>query len=194
MAIDMWDCEYFARCKNNQKCMICGPEQRLLLLPGDAQKKKAAMVANRHKQGSHEEDSWKELEQYVADQLNAIPTSQESKRELRSGGLEFLPGDVRDSVITPECKEREQYTANGEKTFKLDKAWLEKVAEEAKLTGKFPAVIFRYKNDDQAYFVQTFETLAGMVHQIKFLQEENAQLRVERDAFKKAAESRLKEE
>lgn len=192
--MDMWDCEYYARCKNNTKCGICGPTQRLLELPGDAQKKKAVAKAERHKTGSNEKDSWKELEQYVADQLSAVPYTKEAVRQLRSGGIWWLPGDVDDSVIIPECKEREEYDANGKKSFTIKKEWIEKVFEEAKLVGKFPALIFRFKHDDQAYFIDNFEVLRDMAHLIKILTAENRELTQERDLWKSIAKKHHKEE
>lgn len=192
--MDVWDCEYYSRCKNNSKCQICGPTQRLLNLPGDDQKKKAAQKANRHAKGSVKEDSWKELEQYVADQLNAVPRQQEARRELRSGGIWFLPGDVRDDVLLPECKEREQYTAKGEKSFTVQKEWIEKVFEEAKLADKFPALIFRFKHDDHTYFVDDFDVLRDMVHTIKVLKEDLARVTKERDIYKEKLKKHVKEE
>jgi hypothetical protein len=185
--VDIWDCEYYSRCKNNAKCNICGPNQRLLELPGDDKRKKAMQKAERHIKGSTKEDSWKELEQYVADQLNAIPYTPEARRQLRSGGIWFLPGDVDDSVLIPECKEREEYTSKGEKSFTIKKDWIEKVYEEARLADKFPSLVFRFKNDDKAYFIDDFEVLRDMVHLIKVLNQDVVQLTKERDAYKKLA-------
>lgn len=185
--MDMWDCEFYARCQNNSKCAICGPTQRLLKLPGDDARKKAVQKADRHVKGSNKEDSWKELEQYVADQLNAVPYTQEARRQVRSGGIWFLPGDVQDSVLIPECKEREEYTAKGEKTFSIKKEWIDKVYEEAKVADRFPAVVFRFKNDDQAFYIQDFETLRDMVHQIKVLKADIVEVTKERDAYKQLA-------
>lgn len=185
--MDVWDCEYYTSCKNNTKCMICGPTQRLLELPGDKARKKAEQKADRHIKGSSKEDSWKELEQYVADQLNAVPYRPEARRQARSGGIWFLPGDVEDDVLIPECKEREEYTARGEKSFSIKKDWIDKVYEEAKLTSKFPAVIFRFKNDDRAYYIHDFDVLRDMVHSIKVLNEDIVQVEKERDTYKKLA-------
>lgn len=187
MSVNVWDCEYFHRCKNNSKCTICGPNQRLLELPGDEQKKKAVQKANRYAKGSNKKDSWKELEQYVADQLNAVPYTPQARRQLRSGGIWFLPGDVQDSIVLPECKERDEYTSTGEKSITIKKAWLEKVYEEARLADKFPALVFRFKNDDRAYFIDDFTVLRDMVHLIKVLNEEVVQLTKERDLYKQLA-------
>lgn len=185
--MDIWNCEYYVRCKNNTKCKICGPSQRLLKLPGDDTKKKAIQKAERHVKGSNKEDSWKELEQYVADQLNAIPYTPQARRQLRSGGIWFLPGDVDDTILIPECKEREEYTSKGEKSFAIKKDWIEKVYDEARLVDKFPAVIFRFKNDDKAYFIDDFEVLRDMVHLIKILNEDVVQLTKELDLYKQLA-------
>lgn len=185
--MDIWDCDYYTRCQNNSKCAICGPTQRLLKLPGDDARKKAVEKAERHVKGSSKEDSWKELEQYVADQLNAVPYTQEARRQLRSGGIWFLPGDVDDAILIPECKEREEVTAKGEKTFSIKKEWIDKVYEEAQLVNKFPAVIFRFKNGDRAFYIHDFETLRDMVHLIKSLNQDINKLTKERDLYKAAA-------
>lgn len=147
-----------------------------------------AQKADRHKKGSTKEDSWKELEQYVADQLNAIPFAQEARRQLRSGGIWFLPGDVAHDLLLPECKERDTHTAGGEKSFTIKKEWITKMMEEAKLADKFPALVFRFKNDDETYFVDDFTTLRDMIHLIKVLQEDNMEYKKERDIYKAAYE------
>lgn len=189
--MNIWDCEHYFFCQNNKKCQICGPDQRLLKLPGDDKRKKNIQKAERFKKGSHKEDSWKELEQYVADQLNAVPYKPEARRQLRSGGIWFLPGDVQDTVLLPECKEREQYTSKGEKAFTIKKEWIEKVFEEARLADKFPALIFRFKNDDHVYFVDDFTVLRDMVHLIKVLNEEVEKLTKERDLYKQLLKKKL---
>lgn len=187
MSMDVWDCEYFSRCKKNDKCMICGPDQRLLELPGDAKRKKVVEKSDRHVKGSSKEDSWKELEQYVADQLNAVPYTPEARRQLRSGGIWFLPGDIDDEILIPECKERDEVTSSGEKSFSIKKEWIEKVYEEARLVDKFPALVFRFKNDDKAYFIDDFAVLADMVQMIKMLNQDTVKLTKERDAYKQLA-------
>ena len=96
-----------------------------------------------------------------------------------------MPGDVQDTVLLPECKEREQYTSKGEKAFTIKKEWIEKVFEEARLADKFPALIFRFKNDDHVYFVDDFTVLRDMVHLIKVLNEEVEKLTKQRDLYKR---------
>jgi hypothetical protein len=167
--------------------MICGPDKRLLELPGDAKRKKVIEKSDRHVKGSSKEDSWKELEQYVADQLNAVPYTPEARRQLRSGGIWFLPGDIDDEILIPECKERDEVTSSGEKSFSIKKEWIEKVYEEARLVDKFPALVFRFKNDDKAYFIDDFAVLADMVQMIKMLNQDTVKLTKERDAYKQLA-------
>ena len=188
---DIYDCEYYVRCANNHKCLMCGPNQRFLKLPEDTQRLKNQ---SRNKTGYNQkaslasDDSWKHLEQSVANDLNAVPTYREARRQVRSGGLWFMPGDVEDTDIRIECKERDK-EANGKKTFSILKDVLDKIIEEAKMDNKFPGMVFRYKGHEERYGVLPWEELLTLIHQFKVHYLEVQSLEKERDYWKARAKA-----
>lgn len=194
---DIWDCEHYLRCKNNDKCLRCGPEQRLLKLPTDASRTQSRSKIKGSAVTAAHDVSGATLEDYVRDVFNSLPTVKEYKarRQLGSGNIWFMPGDVADSVILAECKERLTINTKGEKIMNIPKSMLEKIVEEAKTYNSYPALVFRYKADEKAntYFVQEFEVLAEMVHEIKFLRHQMQELEAERNMYKEIAEKLIKE-
>lgn len=194
---NIWDCEHYLRCKNNDKCLRCGPGQRLLKLPTDAARKQSRAKIKSSEVTSAQDVSGVTLEDYVKHVFNSLPTVKEyqARRQLGSGNIWFMPGDVADSVILAECKERLTLTTKGEKTMNIPKTMLEKIIQEAKTYNSYPALVFRYKADEKAntYFVQEFEVLAEMVHEIKYLRHQNQELEVERNMYKEIAEKLIKE-
>lgn len=197
MSQDIWDCEHFLRCQNNEKCLTCGPTQRLLKLPTDSSRTQSrAKIKNSAVTAAHDV-SGQTLEDYVRDVFNSLPTVKEyqARRQLGSGNIWFMPGDVADSVILAECKERLTLTTKGEKTMNIPKTMLEKIVEEAKTYNSYPALVFRYKADEKAntYFVQEFEVLAEMVHEIKYLRHQAQELEAEKKMYKEIAEKLIKE-
>jgi hypothetical protein len=189
---DIWDCEYYARCLNKERCLVCGPNSnfRLLKLPEDKQRLKAQQrqrTGYGQKATLHSDDSWKHLEQSVANDLNALPTYREARRQIRSGGLWFMPGDVDDTDVRIECKEREAYDSKGKKTFSILKDVLDKIIAEARSDNKFPGLIFRYKGEPDRYAVLPWEELLSLVHQFKVHYLEVKALEKERDMYKQQA-------
>ena len=188
----MFDCEHEGRCLNTDRCLICN-DYRLLKLPEDSNRlriqNKSRVVSRKKDTKSDSSESWKDLEQTVATRVSAIPTTKqyidmrEARRQVRSGAIWFMPGDVADTVILAECKERSSVTANGEKTITIPKSWLTKVEEEARQDGKYPTFAFRYKNDEQIYSINRFEVLEDMVLEIKYLRVDNENLKLERENY-----------
>lgn len=189
---DVWDCEHYLRCKNNMNCLRCGPGMRLLKLDSDANRTKSRSKLKASAVTAAHDNSGQTLEDYVRDTFNSLPTVKEwqARRQLGSGNIWFMPGDVADSVILAECKERLTLNSKGEKTMNIPKAMLEKIIDEAKTYNAYPALVFRYKADEKAntYFVQEFEVLAEMVHEIKFLRHQNQELEAERNMWKEVAQ------
>jgi hypothetical protein len=151
---------------------VCGPNSnfRLLKLPEDKQRLKAQQKQKVNPTTQHElnkKDSWKNLENTVTNDLNAIPTYREAKRQIRSGALWFMPGDVDDTDIRIECKERDMLDANGKKTFSVKKDILDKIIDEAKMDNKFPGLVFRYKGEKDRYAVLPWEELLNLIHLLK---------------------------
>jgi hypothetical protein len=192
MSDNLWDCEYFNRCKNNDNCLMCGPEQRLLKLPEDKSRQKYRAKAKQNTVTVMDDNTGSTLEDYVAANFNNLPTVKEweARRQAGSGNIWFMPGDVADSVILAECKERSTTNSKGEKSISIPKAMIEKIAEEAKTYNTYPALIYRYKGDEsgRTYFIQEFEVLCDMVHEIKILRHENKIVKNERDMYKQVSE------
>lgn len=194
---DIWDCEYYNRCKNNAKCLSCGPDQRLLKLPEDKNRKQYRGKALQNTVTSMDDNSGETLEDYVAANFNNLPTVREweAHRQAGSGNIWFMPGDVADTVVLAECKERGTTNSKGEKSITIPKAMLEKIEEEAKLYRTYPALPFRYKGDmsGKTYVINDFDVLVEMVHEIKILRHENKVKNNERDMYKKVSEELHKE-
>lgn len=194
---NLWDCEYYFRCKNNSKCLICGPDQRLLQLPEDKNRKKYRAKAKQNTVTVMDDNSGQTLEDYVRDNFNNLPTVKEweARKQLGSGNIWFMPGDVADTVVLAECKERGTINSKGEKTMSIPKTMLDKIEQEAKTYNSYPALVFRYKGDTsgKTYFVQDFETLCEMVHEIKYLRHENLVIKNERDMYKEGIKVGLRQ-
>lgn len=168
------DCPYNDRCLNNNKCYKCNENYLLLKLPEDKIKKKLKQKSKMNsykterKYKKNNDESWKGLEQEVSNKLNNIPTIEEARRSKRSGALEFEKGDIVDSILHPECKERKGTTLKtGEKTMSIKKEWLEKAKEECKNTDKTMCLPFRFKDDKNIYAIIDFDDLASLVTTLK---------------------------
>lgn len=163
----MEDCEFETRCKNNDKCYRCF-NQKLLSLPEDKLKKKNKKKEVFDYSKANAEDSWKDLEQKVADKLNRIPTIKEARRSRRSGALEFETGDIVDSILHPECKERKGRTLKtGEKSFTVQKLWLEKAKHECENNDKKMCLPFRFKGDNNIYVIMDINDLTDLSTTLK---------------------------
>lgn len=195
--MNVWDCEYYTRCQNNEKCLMCGPEQRLLSMPEDKKRKKYEAQAKSKTITAVDDNSGQTLEEYVRDRLNAVPSIKEyeASRQAGSGNIWFMPGDVKDTVLLTECKERFTLTTKGEKTMSIPITMLQKIFEEAKTYGTYPAFCFRYKGDasGKTYIVNDFDVLCEMVHEIKILRHEHKVIKQERDEWKMLAEQQQRE-
>lgn len=195
-------CEYEDRCLNTDKCFVCD-DYRLLKMPEDKKRKslqaKAKIANNKRDNLENCSESWKDLESAVAARISAMPTvkqyneMREARRQMRSGAIWFMPGDVADTVILTECKERAQTTAKGEKSITIPKSWLTKINKEAELAGKYPTFAFRYKNDDIIYSINDFEVICEMVLEIKYLRVENENIKNQRDKYHAVIEQQEKE-
>lgn len=185
-------CEYKERCLNNTKCFVCSG-QRLLKLPEDKNRQRLqskAVIATRKRDNLNDcSESWKDLESAVASRISAMPTvkqykdMREARRQTRSGAIWFMPGDVADTVILAECKERSTITVKGEKTISIPKSFLTKIKKEAELAGKYPSFMFRYKDDQVIYSINEFDVLCEMILEIKYLRIESERIRQERDKY-----------
>lgn len=166
------DCIYELTCLNSgDKCFKCFGES-MLKLPKERSayksKEKNYVTANA-------DDSWKDLEQQVADRLNQIPTTKQARRSRMSGALPFEKGDIVDDILMPECKERIGNIASdgAVKSFTIKREWLEKAKSEAEEQNRVMTLPFRFKGDDAIYAVTEFEDIASLVTTMKSLQHTN---------------------
>jgi hypothetical protein len=121
----------------------------------------------------HKEDqSWKQLEEDVAYDLNNVKPFCETKRQIASGALWYAPGDVDDPIAFFECKERTPTEANGSKSFSLKRNWLEKAKAESKTEGKPMFLPFRFKGDKDIWVTTTWEDISELITTIKSLMKE----------------------
>lgn len=182
----MESCEYELRCQNTDKCYRCF-DQQLLKLPEDKIKSKNSKKKVFRHDVANADDSWKDLEQNVADSLKRVPTMQEARRSRRSGALWFEQGDVVDSILHPECKERTGIELkSGERSMSIQRGWLEKASSECRDSGKLMCLPFRFKGDEQIYNIMKFEDIAELVTMMKAYMMDNDAKAKEIEALKKA--------
>ena len=161
------NCSYESSCLNYGKCFRCS-NQRLLKIKGQKDQQKIAGLLNNNKKSLQADDSWKDLEQQVADKLNNIPTIQEARRSRASGALWFEKGDIVDQILHPECKERKgNELKSGEKSISIKKEWLEKAADECKFEDKTMCLPFRFKGDTNIYCIFKNDDIAELVTMMK---------------------------
>ena len=163
----MLECEYEERCINNNKCFRCN-NMNLLHLPEDKRKKRYKKKNLYNPVVAKSNNSWEDLESQIARELNALPTIKEVRRSRGSGNLWFEKGDVLDSILTLECKERKA----AKKSISIKKEWLTKALEEAKSNDKTMALPFRFKEDNNIYIIMTSSDIIELVNTLKVYQHE----------------------
>lgn len=178
-------CEYQGLCKNSDKCYRC-TNQNLLSIPG---RKRASRISDLVETHDHKtamaDDSWKDLEQKVADRLNKVPTIQEARRSRASGALWFEKGDIVDAILHPECKERTgRELKTGDKSMSVKREWLEKAAEECQFEGTTMCLPFRFKGDDKIYCIFNNDDIATLITTMKAYMEDNERLRQENEELR----------
>ena len=187
------DCPYELTCLNKGKCYKCF-DLSLLKLPkekGKSYKKKEVNYVD-----ANADDSWKDLEQRVADRLNQIPTAKEARRSRMSGALPFEKGDIVDDILMPECKERiGNRAADGAvKSFTIKREWLEKAKNEADEKNRTMTLPFRFKGDENIYTVTQFEDIATLVTMYKSVENTNRILEAQLQVVKEKLKQYQKEE
>lgn len=79
-------CEYESSCLNSKSCFRCS-DKSLLKLKHEKRKSIASQSTQKDRSA---DDSWKSLEQDVANKINNIPTIAEARRS-RASGAEIKP-------------------------------------------------------------------------------------------------------
>lgn len=157
-------CEYESLCLNSSKCFRCY-NQSLLKLKHE---KRKSFSSHSTKKDRAKKDSWKCLEQDVANKLNQIPTITEARRSRASGSLWFEKGDIVDSILHPECKERTATELkSGEHSISVKREWLEKAKDECRMTEKTMCLPFRFKEDENIYCIFDMNDIASLVTTMK---------------------------
>lgn len=161
------NCNYESSCQNYGKCYRC-TNQSLLKIKGQKGQRNAGLFVSQDKKTAQADDSWKDLEQQVADKLNNIPTIQEARRSRASGALWFEKGDIVDAILHPECKERKgNELKSGEKSISIKKEWLEKATEECMFEDKTMCLPFRFKGDENIYCIFKNDDIATLITTMK---------------------------
>lgn len=167
------DCEFENRCLNASKCFRC-TNNHLLKLPEDKIKTKYKKNKVYDNRTAGSDNSWEDLEQSVADKLNAVPTMLEVRRSRGSGNTWFEKGDVLDEILNLECKERKGNTlVGGDRSFSIKKSWLDKAEEEASTERKISALPFRFKNDENIYIIMQDCNIIELVNMCKAYRQDN---------------------
>lgn len=178
----IFNCDYQNRCINSEKCLRCSNFQ-FLKLPEDIEREIAQKKA-KNKRTDYSKDSkksWNNMEQEVANNLNAIPTTKQymsAHRQPRSGAISGLEGDIIDDILLIECKERAS-EVSGKKSITIKKDWLDKIDKEAKSNGKTPCFCFRYKDDSEIYAIINYKEITNLITNYKYLLAEVDRLRKE---------------
>lgn len=161
-------CEYESSCLNASKCFRCSNQSLLKLKGQKGQRKVAGLLNSYDNRTAQADNSWEDLEQQVADKLNNVPTITEARRSRASGALWFEKGDIVDSILHPECKERTgKELKSGEKSISIKREWLEKAAEECQYDDKTMCLPFRFKGDENIYCIFKNDDIASLVTTMK---------------------------
>ena len=168
---DFYECEFIGVCKNTKLCFKCFNHEFFKGPKKTTTRKKKVTVSFEE---LNKEDSWKVLEQDVANGLNNIPTQNEARRSRCSGALWFEKGDIVDSILMPECKERQgNDIKNGaDKSMSIKRSWLEKAHKEATEGDRIMTLPFRFKGDSIIYNIMMFSDLQELVTFYKQSREE----------------------
>lgn len=165
------NCEFENVCLNNTKCFRCY-NTSMLKIKGQKSRSLRDVVVS--KKDLAKDNSWESLEQEMVDKLNKPIHIQQARRSRGSGNVWFEKGDVLDSIVTMECKERTgNLLKSGERSMSIKREWLEKAAEEARLNGKTMALPFRFKGDERSYIIMESNSIIELINTLKAYQQDN---------------------
>lgn len=183
-------CEFEFSCKNNNKCFRC-VDQSLLNIEkkpwekANQFKRKSGFTKKETTKASQQKDSWKDLEQQVADSLNNVPSIVDARRSRASGALWFETGDIVDEILHPECKERTgRQLKSGDQSISIQKRWLEKASEECRQSDKVMCLPFRFKGDTKIYTIFDHDDIAQLITTMKSYMRDNERKTIEIEQLK----------
>ena len=105
-------------------------------------------------------------------QESIFPVLSETRRQLRSGGIWTMPGDVSDEILLVEAKQRSTTNSKGEPRFSIKKEVLEKIEKEAG-SNRIPLLVFRMQDDGRPYAVIKYDYLMDLIYMLEMAVEEN---------------------
>ena len=85
-------------------------------------------------------------------------------RQVASGAFPGRPGNLVLGDLLGELKERTIIDPKGTKWVRFEKAWLDRIFEEATRTGRLPFLLYRYSGDRRVYAVLPLETFVELLH------------------------------
>lgn len=183
------NCEYENICLNTDKCYRCSGYKLLKTKDKKRENKISSIINSQQYKTSNASDSWKDLEQQVADKLNNIPTIQDARRSRASGALWFEKGDIVDTILHPECKERKgNCLKTGEKSMSIKKDWLDKASQECMFENKTMCLPFRFKGDKNIYCIFNNNDIASLITTMKAYMIDNERKQKEIDELKSIIE------
>lgn len=137
------ECTYYDKCLNNDSCYRC-QNMNLLKLP-------VRCTNIKSKRGN----PWRRFEAKVATKL---ATAEQCRLQPASGSKWYAPGDVITPDILAECKSH-PVSSKGAKQHTIRRQELQKITEEAALSGRMPLYVFQFKDDATVYAVLRFDDL-----------------------------------
>lgn len=140
------ECQYYDECINNTQCYRCS---RYSLL----RRGKPPRFLSR---GPRKSAPGRRLEHAVAREVRNLYSS--VRQQPASGAKWHSPGDVIAPDLLVECKSH-TVSAVGSRQHTITRGQLEKIAQEAALTGRLPLYTFQFRGDDRIYAVMDIELL-----------------------------------
>lgn len=156
-------CKYHIECLNSALCHACR-DLKLLKLPEEKKRKK--LGGGKRKGSKFEKKVQKEYDRSM----------NRSRPTINSGAFWFDKLDLDMDMIKSEIKD-----TGGKKQFTVKKEWLEEATRETMQSSQMPALIFRFKEDNEIYCTMRMDDVIDMAHRIKELEKKLSQVGGESD-------------
>lgn len=102
------------------------------------------------------------MERGVAEALR-VAGDMQAKRQILSGAIKEMPGDVDSTHVLIECKNYAPIQANGKRMIRIDLDWLLKVMREAKDHHKPGIVVYQPKGSHSKIVVADFDQFLDLL-------------------------------
>lgn len=162
------ECAHADECTNApDSCYRCF-DQALLERPSHRAFKRRQKKAQRA-MSKKRTTTGRQFEEELAARLSVPP---EAYRQPGSGNHWTRPGDDVFGPLLIEAKERAPINARGEKQITIKKAWLDKIMDEAKQSGRHGVVTYRHRSENEIYCVIGFDTFHRIAYDYMALEHE----------------------